>query len=900
MKTGGGKRMRMMALALVLAAGVHAAETFPLVDGEIAAVIVGDVLTPGWPYEGPKNLLQAYVEQSTGRRLESVAEKDYDETTMPYAIFVGRTSRAEQLFGERLRTMSIDDYIVAVYPTFVVLVGATAETTAWAQYDFLREYLGVDAYFPHRLGLVVPKHATVRIPVETRLESPVYKNRGFWAFNAEGKAGRGWCAGTIPWRTPMQQRRFEASHTIQTLIPVKEFGQTHPEYFPMVDGKRKITDSGHEQAPCIANPEVVTIIIAKVRQYFDQHPQAESFSLGMTDGGFCECPECQALDGPAIAIAGCTVDSSKSQRWYSFLNQVAVAIQQSHPGRIITTLGYARCDLPPRDIAVERNIMPFLCATRSTWFDPEVRRTYLEITDAWLDRVDQIGVYEYFYGASLAIPMLYSHDMADYLRHVAGKSRSGQVAFFGEINASWGMDGPKVWILEKLLWNPEADVDALTRRWCEAVFEEAAAPMIRYFQTLERMRVNNAGRLSGITQYIPWKGKAEPLDLQNKFGLWQKSCQLLLFPPEDVAHCQQLLSEARAMATQDIVRQRIEYFASTFKLTEYASKTYHAYTGLNERQWNGAGPAELMAALLEGEDNLDPVDVLEFTQRMMAADHTRFHGPTILLDGCGLAVRKIVLETAGKRIADLLAEGVADQEQLIAAAQQALMAVVPPGVSRTEAQQRRLQSLRAMASRIVMAPRTQNPPTIDGNFDEPIWQWVEQHPWFNWQSAVEDPHTRTSMAFAHDDRFLYVAVRCPQADLAAQPRCLPKDGSRAFQYPSIELFLNADQPGVERDKLAYYQAIPAFGGGFMESGGGSIGDAPQAMAAHAITEDADAWQAELKIDLRQLGLLPTDHRYLRINLVRNLGSGGFSGRTWFPSPAAHKEPDSRGWLVFGQ
>ena len=620
----------------------------------------------------------------------------------------------------------------------------------------------------------------------------------------------------------------------------------------------------------------------------------------MTDGGYCECPQCQAIDGPAIEIPGCDINSDKSHRWYVFLNQVAAAIRESHPGKIITTLAYAKCDLPPRGMKLEPNIMPFLCATRSTWFDPEVRRIYLAIAEEWLKRLDQIGVYEYYYGASLATPMIYTHDMADYLRFVAKNSRSKQVAFFGEINASWGLDGTKVWILEKLLWNPELDVDKLTRQWCDAVFEESAAPMTRYFQTLEQMRVKNAHYLNGITQYVPWKGKAEKLDLQNKFGLWQKSCQLLLFPPDDVAECQKILEEARKTAKQDIVKERIDYFASTLKLTEYASKTYHAYSKLNELLWAGAEPDKLISALVEGDANTSALDALEYAQQLMADNKTKFCGPTILLDGCGLALRKIVLGTAGKRINELLAKGETDQKKLIAEGQKALMGVTPPSATTTPAGKKRMTTLNSVAARIVTANRAETAPVVDGKIDETMWQWVDQHPWFNWQSAVEDNSTQTSFAFAYDDKYLYVALRCPQADLSSQKRCPAKYGAPAFQFPSVELFINEEQPGIGSDKISFYQAIPAYGGGFMECGGGKIGENPGAMEAYSISEDPGEWRAELKIDLQKLGLSPANHRYLRMNLVRNLGIGGTSGRCWFPSPAGHKEPDSRGWLAFGK
>lgn len=883
---------------LAAACPIWAAGRFPLVDGDCQATIVGDALTPRYPYEGPKNCLQAYIEQSTGMRLRTVATKGYVPATMPYPVFVGRTPRAIELFGEDLAGMGVDDYIVHVQPDCVILVGATPETTAWAQLDFLRSYLGIDCYFPHELGLVVPKHERVLVPVGTRRESPLFKNRGFWGFNAQGKGKRGWCSGTIPWRVPMMQRGPIAEHTVQKYITVKEYGQTRPEYFPMIDGKRKLTDSGSGPGPCTANPAVARIVIEKLRKWLDDHPGDRYVSLGMTDGGFCECPECLALDGPVLDIPGCQRGKPVCRRWFAFLNRVAAALRQSHPGTVVTTLAYAGCEVPPADLQIERNILPFICWSHSCWFDPEVRRVNLAVTDAWLARVDQVGVYEYYYGSSLAIPMIYTKDMAEYLRYLADHSRSpDDLAFFGEINASWGMDGPKVWILEKLLWNPRQDVDQLTRQWCDALFEDVSPTMCRYFRELEQLRVGNRRRLAGVTDYVPWRAAAEPVDLQSIFGLWQRAAQLLLFPPDDVSRCQSILAEARVAATKGVVRERIDYVASTLKLTEYASRTYHGYAALNEALWEGGSPAELLTRLVAGDAIAPDVDALEYSQLLMARDNTRFHGPALLLSGAGLAIRRIVQETAGKRVRELLVSGMMEADRLTAEAHRAVNSIASPQMAATQIGSGRMAELRAIAARIVTAPLVVTPPVLDGNPDDAVWPWVDHRPWFSWQSALAS-NTVTCFAAVHDGRYLYLALRCPQENLDKQQRCPARYGAHAYQFPSVEVFLNPDQPGASTQELSYYQAIPALGGGFMEWGGGPMKELAEGAAEYAIGDTPEEWHAELKVDLRKLGL--TGRRYLRLNLVRNLGTGGFSGRTWFPSPAGHKETESRGWLILGR
>ena len=63
-------------------------------------------------------------------------------------------------------------------------------------------------------------------------------------------------------------------HTFENMIPVSVYGETHPEYFALVDGKRVIRDSGRTQL-CLTNPDVLKICIESVRAALKAHPEAK-------------------------------------------------------------------------------------------------------------------------------------------------------------------------------------------------------------------------------------------------------------------------------------------------------------------------------------------------------------------------------------------------------------------------------------------------------------------------------------------------------------------------------------------------------------------------------------------------------------------------------------------------
>jgi len=866
-----------MALLILCGGLVFGAEFFPVVNGVQEAVIVGNGSIPRLPELGyqklPKTFLQHYIQRGTGKTLKAVREQDYDAKTMPFAIFVGDSRKGQELFGERLKQMDADSYIVHVGPSVAVLIGASKHATAWAQFDFLREYLGIDVYFPGKAGLVVPKHDRVMAPVETRIEEPVFLSRAYSALNTWQQL-RG--QPVIPWR---MYRRYAFHHNIQSFITVKEFGKSNPEYFPWRRGKRLIVSTAAGPGPCISNPGVVKVITEKCRKYFDENPEKLTISLGMTDGGWCECAECRALDGPDIFGN----ENSRSRRYYTFLNQVARALQESHPGKYIGVLGYAGAEAPPAGMKVEPNIIPYMCYTRANWSHPEVREQDLERTNAWLERLDRVGIYEYLYGGGFSAPRLYLHNLAEFLRHVGNKAPGS--GFYAEIYSNHGLDGPKAWVVEKLLWNPNQDVDELISLWCRRVFGEAAPPMERYFRGLESTWLQNTRKHGPI---------------HGKFELLNNDFQLEMFTPEDLAPRWKDIEEARGLARSAEVKARIEYFASTLRIADLTCRQYHAYKKA-KKLWEDKASAEaLLAALIEGDRTAPREDVKAYISKIQQEDRSKFLYGVEVKAATEIA-RKVVNDLGWPVVYERVKAGERDPKDLVAAAREAVLAKAPEGSRGDPIAERRIDGLMKMASRIAVAHPVHEPPLIDGTANESLWKWNDHYPWFAWKSGVQvDEHTY--FALAYDDDYLYLAVRCPQSDLEKRRRA-EGYGVPAWKYTSVEFFISPDPREARlahafRDKddppelIRTYQVIAAYGGGLWERGQYAT------EQNYAVTDEENEWRAELKMRWDKLRFHPKEHPFMRIQLVRNMREGGHSGVAWYPSTGAHADYDARGWLLF--
>lgn len=891
-----------------------AGRTFELVARDHQAVIVSGETKGGrlaWEWTGahddmrtvaaasPGVLLQTYIEKSAGRKLPLVLESKYDPAAAPLAIFVGATKKAQALFGDRLKGLDSDGYIIHVTPSFVVLAG----NVRYAEVDFLRTYMGIDSYVPTALFTIIPKHETVEVPVETRVEVPVFFSRAFSALNTDNGLR---AEPEIPWRMHAGHGRYAFHHNIHNFITVKEFGKTHPEYFPMYPkwhpsgGKRVIVSHGGKRGPCISNPEVVDIVIKKCREYFDEHPAKACISVGETDGWYCCCPKCTALTNRKTSFFGMAPHIGQySNYWYAFMNQVAKAIQESHPGKSVGCLAYFGNTVPPT-FPVERNIVPYVTESAATWVNEKNKEMRKKQIAAWAERVDNIGIYEYGYGMGFSIPRIYLHLMAERLQCVSDKCK--KPGFYAEMYCNHGLDGPKAWITEKLLWDPKQDVDELLDQWSKACFGPAAKPMGDYFKRCEAAWMTNgpnvmAGKESGwsIYHFVPM--------------LWgfRSEVQFDVYRPDDVDALTKLLDQAEVLAkgNQEVL-ERIDYFAEAFKMTEIAVKRHHAQSetiGLVDAE---AEPEKVLSALLRNAKKEPPFELWRYMDKLRAGNPTVFmNGPTNTR--VTRAMEYVFDNSVWKKVYAHLEAGERDRDKLVAQARDVLTKLAPGDLKADASAAARMKRVLSLADRVALTEWTDEPPTIDGNPDEKCWQWIDQNPWFVVDSAEAFPFA-TQFAWAYDEKHLYLALRCRDEYPASFENAPAKEDWWHVNFPRVEVFLSPDPRNVENGKVSSYRITVTPSGDIRDSSRQPV------IAQYKIADnDKDQWQAEIALSWQHLSLDPERFPYLRLNLARHMrdrtATTGrwYTAGSWYPSYVFRHRPrkiapevSDRGWLIFGR
>jgi len=367
--------------------------------------------------------------------------------------------------------------------------------------------------------------------------------------------------------------------------------------------------------------------------------------------------------------------------------------------------------------------------------------------------------------------------------------------------------------------------------------------------------------------------------------------------PQNFPPLWKLLDEAKTKAAGDpLILERIDYFASCITISEAVVKRHHAHAAAAKLMKEEAAPADVLAALLDGEKDWPRLELWRHVFQLQRNDARQVG--SIVASSRAVELMEYVLDRSSRQeIERLLGEGERGVDKLRDASEKTLDNLASQVPVEGPAAGKRLKTLPDASRRIVGAKRADTPPVIDGRPDDACWRWNGEQTWFVRNSALPFPYA-TDFAFAYDDKYLYAALRCGDQSRDSYNFYLEQHGdkarARAFrsanQTPSVEFYLDfADRPGGEFIVNVY--------GGLLEKG-------IEAVESYKTVWDpaANEWRAEMAISWEKLKVNPAASPYFRLNLVRyghnqwgrNVGSWYFSRETRHWRGAQKNE---RGWLV---
>lgn len=414
--------------------------------------------------------LQSHLQTSTGAKLP-IANTPGKTAN----IHIGATPYTRQQHLD-LNTIDQDGFILQFTDNKnIIIIGGSDWGTEFGVYDFLERHVGVRWLMPTAIGTDIPLHETLNIKAANVRQNPVYLSRFISPINILKNGPQ------EKWgRFNRARGRISFHHNLMNIFPVSKYGKEHPEFYPLINGNRYIpaNNADHRWQPNLSAPGIIEAAAKNIEDAFQRNPNATSYSLGINDSNNWD--QSDASKARRSGLKNHLGMEDVSDDYFTWANAVVEKVLLKHPGKWFGTLAYNSNSTPPTKISIHPNIVPFITYDRMRWGDPALRDAGHRLNEQWEKASPTLGYYDYVYGISYLLPRVYFHGMQEYLSWGAAHHVRH---YYGELYPNWG-EGPKPWLLTKLLWNPDQSVDVLLDDWYSHFAGAAAAPKLRAFYAI--------------------------------------------------------------------------------------------------------------------------------------------------------------------------------------------------------------------------------------------------------------------------------------------------------------------------------------------------------------------------------------------------------------------------------
>ena len=426
---------------------------------------------------------------------------------------------------------------------------------------FMEHFMGVRFLMPGELGTHVPKLTNWIIKPENLRVVP-----DIWVRSWSGTHGQAFAP-----RERHQQHEafnwalrthssagavFRLNHNVGNLIDPEKYAKTNPEFFPLIDGKRRIPPKLNLRdwrlrnwEPCYTADGIAEETAKNLIEYFDKNPHASSQSLSVNDSGeICRCDNCKAKNSKMPS-------GVESQSYYEWVAKTINIVNKKYPDRLYGLLNYWVTREMPENIKLPQNVIPIVCEDLKFYVDPKLDKRLEERLNKWDKLVSSIGWWDYSFEGSYIVPYYNAPYMAKKLRHLYKKHNLR--VYTDELHPGrYWKGGPQVYMIQKLCWNIDLDEEALINEWLELMVGKAAAPHFRnYFEVWARFWSNKVPK----TAWFQERAAIPAPFLQRK-----DSDYLYALDYEDITEAIRHLDLTVANAPEGKEKYRAEFYRNYF------------------------------------------------------------------------------------------------------------------------------------------------------------------------------------------------------------------------------------------------------------------------------------------------------------------------------------------------
>jgi hypothetical protein len=420
--------------------------------------------------------LVKYVEMMSGARLPLMIVPDGALAPTGPAILVGKVALAEDAtLGARLLAaakknpvVNADAIVMRRRGDRVYLAGNNDRAHYFAASKLLQDW-GCRWYLPTDFGEVVPEQRSLAVGSLDYAYGPPFEIRTYWLSWLGDGTGQ----------QEFQRRNFANA----TQLPV--FGHALGALT-----KALIPPGKSAYNVPLSEPETALEVVRNVEaQYAKGVP---GISLAIEDGLYTNAsPQDAALQ--ARIVDKYMLTYSNTDAMVALYNSVGRILQQKYPTSPtkIGGLAYSNVTLPPQTVThIEPNVVMWLAPID---IDPNhgmddarspPRQEYKGMMYRWAELLHgRLAIYDYDQGQLVwrDLPNPSQHAFAQDVKHYR---RAGILGVNTESRGATATTFLNLFFRLQLLWNPDADVDALLAEFYPKFYGPAAAPMAAYWNAI--------------------------------------------------------------------------------------------------------------------------------------------------------------------------------------------------------------------------------------------------------------------------------------------------------------------------------------------------------------------------------------------------------------------------------
>ncbi len=472
--------MRIVIVAtciLLVSAEATAAGKMNIMDMKNWTIVVAGDAGPSEKYAAGE--FQCLFKRATGIELPIASSPPAESDN----IFIGAgAAMKDSPVGFRTDELGEEGLRIRIKRHNIAIAGGPPRGTLYGVYEFFEKYAGVrfltydHTYFP-------PVAELKPLPRGNYKYVPQFSFR--WSYYKENSDQPDFAARlrvntvTNDEKLGGVTRQSLINHSLMKWINPAEFGKTHPEYFALVRGERKLDVGGGGPEPCVSNPDVIDIVSERVIKELDANPNQQNFSVSQNDNdAYCRCPRCEEINKREGTPMGAHL---------MLVNAVAERVEKKHPNVKIGTLAYWYTRKAPKTVVPRKNVQIQLCSIECCTFhainDPKCKknREFCKDMAAWNKICKDIWVWNYntdFSYYDLPFPNLRSigpnvrfflkNDVKGVFMQANGNGTSGE------------MSDLRNYVIANCLWKPGQGSWPLVEEFCRLHYKNAAQPILDY------------------------------------------------------------------------------------------------------------------------------------------------------------------------------------------------------------------------------------------------------------------------------------------------------------------------------------------------------------------------------------------------------------------------------------